>query len=168
MGRTFLVQGETTVVGGGVEPPAALGVVLGVGVRACPHRHGTLLVVEGLEPGLRGGGHAFGDDPGTVGSGLHGTDPTGAVRRPQRSDGGPPGTRPTSMSHWIADSGIPVRSAMSERAAASASSIAGTVVAASMAGTYSTKRRSETQASTRNLWSSPDTPTTVGGRGRVL
>ena len=76
LGGALGVQGEAAVVGRGVEPAAALGVALGVGVRARSDRHGALLVGEGLEPGQRGGGHAFGDDPGTVGSGFHVGDPT--------------------------------------------------------------------------------------------
>ena len=71
LGGALGVQGEAAVVGRRVEPAAALGVALGVGVGARPDRHGALLLGERVEPGQCGGGHACGDHPCAIGSGFH-------------------------------------------------------------------------------------------------
>jgi hypothetical protein len=47
-------------------------------VAACarPDGYRTLLVGQGVQPGQRGGGHALGDDPRTLGGGFHADEPT--------------------------------------------------------------------------------------------
>ena len=119
----------------------------------------ALLGVEGGEPVGRRGGHAVG---ATCAAGsVPWADRTGGPcsGHPDGRRPGPRGPRRSWMSHRIALAGSPVRSAIRDRAAASASRwpLAGAAddpgdhaVAASISGTYSTRRRSDSQATTSN------------------
>ena len=88
LARTLLVDGQPSVVGGGVEPASSLGVVVPrPGCRATCDR--LLVVVEGPEPGEGGLGHPVGHLTGRVRGALPSYVHVGILPAPTGEHGAP-------------------------------------------------------------------------------